>query len=216
MIPEPTSRQQPNRMQSSATVFVVDDDEAVLDALGLLIRSVGLEVEAYPSADEFLAAYDPGRRGCLVLDIRMPRMSGLELQTHLNSRNASLPVIFITGHGDVPMAVRAMREGAFDFLLKPFHDQELLDRIHEALAVEDRSHQEHEFRRKAAQHIDSLTARETEVMELMVRGLTNKAIAGELSVSQRTVEVHRAHIMKKMAAGSLAQLVRMVLAVQKK
>ena len=201
-------------MDSSKTVFVVDDDDAVRDALAMLIRSVGLKVETFGSAADFLAAYDPEKRGCLVLDIRMPGMSGLELQERLLSLQAVLPVIFVTGHGDVPMAVRAMGRGAFDFLLKPFNDQDLLDRIHQALDVENARRRELELRRGVEEHIARLTPREKEVMELVVEGLTNKAIAGELGLSQRTVEIHRAKVMEKMEAPSLAHLVRMVLVVR--
>ena len=198
-------------MDSPKTVYVVDDDDAVRDALAMLIRSVGLEVETFSSATEFLAVYDQAMRGCLVLDIRMPGMSGLELQERLLSLGAVLPVIFVTGHGDVPMAVKAMGRGAFDFLLKPFNDQDLLDRIHQALDVESARRREVELRRGVEERVARLTPREKEVMDLVVEGLTNKAIAGELGLSQRTVEIHRAKVMEKMEASSLAHLVRMVL-----
>jgi FixJ family two-component response regulator len=193
------------------TIYVVDDDEAVRSALRLLFRSVGLTAVAYPSAQAFLEAYSHDQPGCLVLDVRMPGMSGLELQQELNARGAILPVIFITGHGDVPMAVEAMQHGAFDFVPKPFRDQELLDRVHRALAKDRETRaqlgQTDSIRRRFA----SLTPREQEVLELLVRGSSNKVMAADLGLSQRTVEIHRAHVMDKMEARSVAQLVRMVL-----
>jgi two-component system, LuxR family, response regulator FixJ len=193
------------------TVFIVDDDAGVRSSIRLLLRSVGIAATPMASAQEFLAAFDPSQSGCLVLDIRMPSMSGLELQQQLNLRGAILPVIFITGHGDVPMAVEAMQHGAFDFLQKPFRDQDLIDRIQKAL-VRDRETrvalQKHDgIREKFA----SLTPREKEVLELMTQGKQNKVMAGDLGLSQRTVEIHRAHVMEKMGANSVAQLVRMML-----
>jgi len=198
-------------MPDAPTVFVVDDDEAVRDALRLLIASVGLAVETFATAGELLAAVDAQTRGCLVLDVRMPGMSGLELQERLSAMGAVLPIIFITGHGDVPMAVRAMKAGALDFLLKPFHDQNLLDRIHQAL---DRDRDEvRELERRAAlrERAATLTPREREVLDAVVEGHANKVIAGRLGLSQRTVEIHRAKVMEKMQASSLADLVRMSL-----
>jgi len=198
-------------MPDAPTVFVVDDDEAVRDALRLLIASVGLAVETFATAGELLAAVDAQTRGCLVLDVRMPGMSGLELQERLSAMGAVLPIIFITGHGDVPMAVRAMKAGALDFLLKPFHDQNLLDRIHQAL---DRDRDEvRELERRAAlrERAATLTPREREVLDAVVAGHANKVIAGRLGLSQRTVEIHRAKVMEKMQASSLADLVRMSL-----
>jgi FixJ family two-component response regulator len=175
------------------------------------MKSVGLTAVTYPSAQAFLDAYAPEQPGCLVLDVRMPGMSGLELQHQLNARGAVVPVIFITGHGDVPMAVDAMQHGAFDFVQKPFRDQELLERVHRALAKDrETRHQLREtdgIRRRFA----SLTPREREVMLLIVQGKANKVMAGDLDVSQRTVEIHRARVMEKMEARSLAQLVRMAL-----
>jgi len=195
----------------SANVFIVDDDEAVRDSLALLIRSVGLSVTTFSSANEFIETYDPSAEGCLVLDVRLPGMSGLELQQKLSEDGADLPVVFITGHGDVPMAVRAMRRGAVDFLQKPFSDQDLLDRVQQALAEQSARRQTMHSKATLAQRIESLTPREHEVMELVVEGHANKVIANRLGMSQRTVEVHRAHIMRKMEADSLAQLVRTVL-----
>ena len=195
--------------EQPATVFVVDDDEAVRGSLKLLLKTLSLPVQAYASAQEFLASFDPRRSGCLVLDIRMPGMSGLELQEELNTRGAMLPIIFITGHGDVPMAVEAMRRGAMDFLQKPFRDQDLLDRINKALE-KDRAGRELLGNRERIQaRIAELTPREREVMTLVTQGKANKVIAGDLQLSQRTVEIHRAHVMEKMGANSLAHLVRM-------
>ena len=192
------------------TVFIVDDDDEVRDSLEDLVDSVGLKAEIFASAQEFLAAYDPLRAGCLVLDIRMPGMSGLELQEKLGEQQAVLPIIFITGHGDVPMAVEAMRRGAVDFIQKPFRDQDLLDRINSALAQGVGRREDMEEQRAIEERIHSLTRRERQVMEMVVEGKANKVIAIDLGLSQRTVEVHRANVMEKMRAKTLAGLVRMV------
>jgi two-component system response regulator FixJ len=197
----------------SQTVFVVDDDDAVRNSLRLLLKSAGIATEVAASAQEFLANYDTAHPGCLVLDVRMPGMSGLEMQHELNMRGATIPVIFITGHGDIPMAVEAMQHGAFDFLQKPFRDQELLDRVQRGLARDT------EYRARLRQtdvireRLASLSPREREVLDLVSRGKANKMVAGDLGVSQRTVEIHRAHVMQKMDAGSLAELVRMMMTV---
>jgi two-component system, LuxR family, response regulator FixJ len=191
-------------------VYLVDDDEAIRDSLGLLLRSVGLECEVYASALEFLGAYDPARHSCLVADIRMPGLSGLELQQRLNEQHAAVPVIFITGHGDVPMAVNAMKSGASDFIQKPFRDQDLIDRIHKALA-KDREQRAWRAEEDAVRaRLATLTPRETEVMRRVVRGQANKVIALDLGVSQRTVELHRARVMRKLKMRSLADLVSTV------
>ncbi len=200
--------------QPAPTVFVVDDDEGVRNSLRFLLKSVGLATRALASANEFLEAYKPTQPGCLVLDVRMPGMSGLELQEHLNMRGAVIPVIFITGHGDIPMAVEAMQQGAFDFLQKPFRDQDLIDRIQRALERDSRSRAALAQHVKIRERLESLTPREREVMTLMTRGKANKVIAAELGVSQRTVEIHRARVMEKSGAASLAQLVRMVMDVE--
>jgi len=194
------------------TVFVVDDDEAVRTSLKLLLRSVGLPVETFTSAQEFLGRFDAERPGCLVLDIRMPGMSGLELQEHLNAMHAMIPVVFITGHGDVPMAVEAMQHGAVDFIQKPFRDQDLIDRINQALEKDHDNRAGLRERDSIRAHIADLTPREREVLDLVTAGKANKVIAGDLDVSQRTVEIHRARVMEKMGASSLAHLVRMVIA----
>lgn len=191
------------------TVFLVDDDEAIRDSLSFLLQSVDIQCEAFASAREFLNAYNDDRAGCLVLDVRMPGMSGLELQDELNERHSILPIIFITGHGDVPMAVEAMQGGAADFLQKPFRDQDLLDRINEALAKDAENRRSLEEHHDLQKRWESLTNREQEVMELVVDGKPNKVVAYELGVSQRTIEIHRARVMEKMQANSLAHLVRM-------
>ncbi len=190
-------------------VFIVDDDDAVRDSLSFLMKSIGIESRSFASATEFLEFYDDNIAGCLVLDIRMPGMSGLELQDRLNEINAILPIIFITGHGDVPMAVEALKKGALDFIQKPFRDQDLIDRINHALDQDHDSRNILSEKREILDHMDQLTNREKEVMELVVQGNPNKIIAADLDVSQRTVEIHRARVMEKMRARSLAQLVRM-------
>ncbi len=197
-----------------ATVFIVDDDDAVRSSLRLLLKSVGLPAVAYGSARDFLAAWDPAQPGCLVLDVRMPGMSGLELQEELNRRGAIIPVVFITGHGDIPMAVEAMQHGAFDFLQKPFRDQDLIDRIQRAIERDARNRAQLLERDKIRARYESLTPREREVLALVTTGKANKVMAGDLGVSQRTVEIHRARVMEKMEAASLAQLVRMVMELE--
>jgi len=199
----------PASSKSGSTVFIVDDDQSIRQAMQFLMRSVGLPHEIYHSGDEFLANFVPDKPGCLVLDIRMPGLGGLELQQKLIEMESSLPIIFITGHGDVPMAVEAMQKGAVDFIQKPFRDQDLLDRIREALETDKARRSERELRATVATRLEKLTNREREVMELVVTGKPNKVIAYELGVSQRTVEIHRARVMEKMEARSLADLVRM-------
>lgn len=193
------------------TVFIVDDDDAVRESLAFLMKSVGIKAEVFPSAQSFLDSYSAERAGCLVLDIRMPGMSGLELQDVLNKKGALLPIIFITGHGDVPMAVKAIKEGAADFVQKPFRDQELIDRIREVLDEDASTRADKLVRHEILRRIESLTEREREVMEQVVSGKANKVVAIDLNVSQRTVEIHRANVMDKMKARSLAQLVRFVM-----
>ena len=195
-------------MDRGQTVFVVDDDEGVRDGLGMLLATVGQPFEAFGSAAEFLDSYDANRRGCLVLDIRMPRISGLELQELLNERGSDLPIIFITGHGDIPMAVEAMRRGALDFIRKPFREQDLLDRINEALDVELVRRKRAIERDDVIAKIASLTDRERAVFESVADGDMNKIIAFDLGISERTVEVHRANAMKKLGVRTLAELIR--------
>ena len=199
---------------SAQTVFIVDDDEAVRDALQLLLRSVGLASESYSSAKAFLEAYDAQRSGCLVLDVRMPGLSGLELAQLLSERQVMLPIIFITGHGDVPMAVEAMRLGAMDFIQKPFRDQDLLDRIQAALQQDAEIRRALRERQTVRQRLARLTPREREVLDLLLAGKANKVIAFDLGVSQRTVEIHRARVMEKMEAKSLAALIQMVIEIR--
>ena len=193
------------------TVYVVDDDEGVRSALALLLKSMGQPAATFGSAGEFLERYDPDRPGCALLDVRMPGMSGLELQEELNRRGVVLPVIFITGHGDVPMAVEAMQRGAFDFLQKPFRDDDLAERIRRALAHDRKLRSQIGEKDQIHARLGRLTPRERQVLKLVTDGKPNKVMAAELGVSQRTVEIHRAHVMRKMGASSLAQLVRMTL-----
>ncbi|MCG8429366.1 MAG: response regulator transcription factor [Chromatiales bacterium] len=200
------------QMSNESTVFVVDDDQAMRNSLKWLIESVGMKVETYGSADEFIRNYYPGRAGCLLLDVRMPGMSGLELQEHFIDHQIRIPIIIITGHGDVPMAVRAMKAGAVDFIEKPFNDELLLESIRNALVIDvDRRAQQAE-RAEIATKLAQLTPREHEVMEMVTSGKANKEIASALGVSAKTVEAHRARVMEKMEAESLAELVRMVIA----
>jgi FixJ family two-component response regulator len=194
----------------AALIYLVDDDEAVRDSLGLLLESVGLNCASYPAALDFLEAYDPGQNSCLVADIRMPGLSGLELQQRLKEQHSELPIIFITGHGDVPMAVNAMKSGAADFLQKPFRDQDLIDRIHRALARDQERRAWRAEEQALRDRLALLTPRETEVMRRVVRGQANKVIAMDLGVSQRTVELHRARVMRKLGMRSLAELVHNV------
>jgi len=194
-----------------STVYIVDDDAAVRGALLMLLKSVGLPGISCASAQDFLSNYHEDQPGCLVLDVRMPGLSGLELQQQLNLRGATLPVLFMTGHADVPMAVEAMQAGAFDFLQKPFRDQDLLDRIQRALQHDTQLRAEQQQSQQLQERYATLTPREVQVMKLMTEGRPNKLMAVDLDLSQRTIEIHRAHVMEKMQARSLAQLVRMSL-----
>jgi RNA polymerase sigma factor (sigma-70 family) len=196
---------------ASATVFIVDDDPAMRDSMSFLVRSVGMAVETYSGAQEFLDAYDPQRPGCLVFDVRMPGMSGLELQEFLSERGIRSPVVMVTGYGDVPMAVRALKGGAVDFLEKPFTDQELLETINEATDRDHRQRTKEAELSKVKERISRLTPREREVMDLVLDGKPNKVIAAELGLSPKTVEVHRSRVMAKMQVGSLAVLLQTVL-----
>ena len=196
------------------TVFIVDDDEAVRDSLSFLLKSVDIESQSFSSGDEFLTAYQPEWEGCVLLDIRMPGISGMEVQKRLIEKNCTLPIIFITGHGDIPMAVEAMHLGAHDFVQKPFHDEELLDRIQQALISQRQQQDELSLKKSVMDHYEQLTPREKEVMSDVVRGHANKVIAIDLGLSQRTVEIHRARVMEKMHARSLAELVRLSLLIE--
>src|SRR5262245_25698893 len=195
-------------MEPDKLVFVVDDDAPLRESLADLLRSIGLRVEAFASAQEFLQSKRPDVPSCLVLDVRLKGLSGLDLQKRVVEGDVDVPIIFITGHGDIPMAVQAMKAGAVEFLRKPFRDQDLLDAVHQAL---ERDRKAREQRAEIAElriRFDSLTAREREVMALVAAGLLNKQVAGELGTSEASVKVHRQHVMEKLGAGSLAELVR--------
>jgi FixJ family two-component response regulator len=194
---------------STPTVFVVDDDDGMRRALGTLLSTVGYETIVFSRPSEFLANFKANSPGCLVLDVRMPGMSGLELQQQLNRMGSMLPLIFITGHGDVPMAVQAMKEGAFEFIQKPFRDQDLLDRINHALKLDGENRTVVARRTEVLHRLESLTPRERQVMGMVVDGAANKVIAIDLHLSERTVEIHRANVMEKMGARSVAHLVKL-------
>jgi two-component system, LuxR family, response regulator FixJ len=199
----------PAEKDGQPTIYVVDDDDGMRRALDTLLSTVGYKTAVFSRPSEFLTQFKPEVHSCLVLDIRMPEMSGLEVQQQLNRRGAMLPVIFITGHGDVPMAVQAMKEGAFEFIQKPFRDQDLLDRINHALKL-DADNRTNAARRSDVQHrLESLTPREKQVMNFIVDGSANKVIAIDLGLSERTVEIHRAKVMEKMGARSVAHLVKL-------
>jgi FixJ family two-component response regulator len=190
-------------------IYIVDDDDGMRRALTVLITTIGYQPVAFAKPTEFLAKYDPNQPGCLVLDVRMPEMSGLEVQQHLNKAGSMLPVILVSGHGDIPMAVQAMKDGAFDFLQKPFRDQELIDRINGALKLDAQNRESVDRLADLKAREESLTPREREVLALVVDGKANKVIAIDLGLSERTVEIHRANVMEKMGARSVAHLVKM-------
>ena len=194
-------------------VFVIDDDAPMREALGNLFRSVGLQVEAFGSAAEFLQSKLPDVPGCLILDIRLPRLSGLDFQAELAKAGIHIPIIFMTGHGDIPMSVRAMKAGAIDFLTKPFRDQDMLDAVTTAIERDRGSRNEARILSDLHALFATLTPREREVMALVTAGLMNKQIAAKIGIAEITVKIHRGHIMRKMAAKSLADLVRMAQAL---
>jgi FixJ family two-component response regulator len=195
--------------ESESIVFVIDDDAAIRSALASLIRSVGLQVESFASAQEFLQAKRPKAPSCLILDIRLKGISGLDFQRKLAEANDPIPIIFISGHADVPMSVRAMKAGAVEFLEKPWHDQDLLDAIHAALELDQKRRQQEAEIATLRERYEWLTPREREVLPLVVSGLPNKQIAAEIGTSETTAKVHRGQLMRKMGAESLPELVRM-------
>ncbi|MDY0013215.1 MAG: response regulator transcription factor [Rhodocyclaceae bacterium] len=202
----------PPSPESDQTVYVVDDDEALRDSLLWMLDANGFRAEGFESAEAFLAAYTPAMTGCLVLDVRMPGMSGLELFDRLRTLHVTLPVIFITGHGDVPMAVATLKRGAHDFIEKPFGDKAMQALIEQCLAQERESRDRVRQEAAIARRLEQLTSRERDVLDLIIAGRLNKQIAGDLSISIKTVEVHRARVMEKMGASSLAELVQAVAA----
>jgi FixJ family two-component response regulator len=195
--------------KAEQTVFIIDDDAALCEALASLFRSVGVQARTFTSASEFLQAKLPDTPTCLVLDVRLPGLSGLDFQAELAKANIDIPIVFMTGHGDIPMTVRAMKAGAVEFLPKPFRDQDMLDAVQQALERDRNRRKSAGDTAKLKATFDTLTAREQEIMGLVTAGLMNKQIAGELGVSEITVKVHRGNVMRKMAAKSLAELVRM-------
>ena len=201
-------------MSEQITVFIVDDDEEVRYSLKLLIESVGLETETFDSAETYLKSFDPSRAGCLILDVRMKGMSGLSLQEHLSKESLHPPIIIITGHGDIQMAVKAVKAGASEFLEKPFNEQLLLDSIHVAIEKDAEQRGRASKLAEIQQKVNSLTEREKEVMELVVTGMQNKNIASELHITQSTVEAHRAKVMEKMEARTLSALMRMIISLR--
>ncbi len=194
---------------AEAMVFVVDDDAGMRESLKSLIRSVGLRVETFASAPDFLSSTHPNVPGCLVLDVRLPGLSGLDLQKRMAEVELEIPIVFISGHGDIPMSVQAMKAGAMEFLTKPFRDQELLDAVQQAIERDRAAREQRAQIEELRSRYRRLTPREREVMALVATGLLNKQIAGELGTSEASVKVHRQHVMEKMQAGSLAALVRM-------
>ena len=198
---------------SNGTVFVVDDDSSIRTSTARLLKSAGLTVETFSSAQEFLQHHTPSTPSCLVLDVRMPGLSGLDLQSELAQADLEVPIIFITGHGSVPMSVKAMKAGAVDFLQKPFDDEQLLDAVRHAIERDVRRRRERSTRDEIERRAGLLTARERQVFALVVSGMLNKQVGGELGMSEKTVKVHRARVMKKMGAGSLAELVRLAVEI---
>lgn len=201
-------------MTNEPTVFVVDDDQGVRKSLEFLAHSVGLNVESFGSTEEFLGSYQPEKSGCLVIDVRMPGTSGLDLHEQLIARGSPLPAIFLTAHGDVPLAVRAMKAGAIDFLEKPCHDQQLLDSIQRAIAQDVRRRHETCRRQQIERRLASLSPREREVKELLIAGKQTKQIAAELGIGEKTIAKHRARVLEKMQVQTVVELVRLLIALE--
>ena len=196
-------------MQEPALVYIIDDDEAILKSLHWLIESDDIKVKAFSDAITFLEQFAPHHPSCLIADIRMPRMSGLELQDQLLAKNISIPIIFISGHANIPMAVSAINKGALDFLIKPFNDQRLLESVNSALKYDHQSHEKLELVSQFKERLATLTTRERQIYRYMITGCLNKIIAAELGIHIKTVEIHRAHIMQKTQVKSLAELVKL-------
>lgn len=201
-------------MNRSPCVFIVDDDQQVRGALKLLMESVGLEVETYTSAQTYLEQFEVQKAGCLIIDVRMPGISGLDLQARLAAEKIHPPIIIITGHGDVPMAVRAIQSGAIDFIEKPFNNQSMLDSVHKAIELDARQRGESSRLLEIEENYNTLTPREKQVLQLIIKGKRNKNIAYELIISQSTVEAHRSKVMEKMHAATLSDLMRMALSLK--
>ena len=195
--------------QAAPSIYVIDDDRSVREALSSLFRSVGYKVQLFESTSEFMQAKRADANSCLVLDIRLPGVSGLDLQSHLNREQIQIPIIFMTGHGDIPMSVRAMKAGAIDFLAKPFRDQDMLDAVATALETDRKRRDSEQSVAAVRSAFETLTPREREIMQFVTSGLMNKQVAGKLGLSEITVKIHRGNVMKKMACQSLADLVRM-------
>ena len=201
-------------MTQATTVFVVDDDPDIRESLRELLGSVDLPVRSYSSAPAFLEAYDPAAAGCLVVDVRMPGMSGLDLQDKIRELGGTLPIIHITGHGDVPMAVQSLKNGAFDFLEKPFRGQDLIDCIHQALSLDEKTRNSRLIRVDIVERLETLTPRERQIVDLIVSGMTTKQIAAQLKVSTQAIDAHRGKAMKKLAVSSVAELARLLYAAE--
>ena len=202
------SKIEPLNNNKKQIAYIVDDDEAVRDSMSMLLETIDLPHQCFPSATDFFEYYDGTQTGCLILDISMPGMSGLELQEKLKEAHSLLPIIFITGHGDIPMAVEAMRQGAIDFMRKPFQEEDLISRIQQAFDCEADIRSARDSRQVKLEKLSLLTARESQVFDLVSEGQANKSIAYDLDISERTVEVHRSQVMKKLEVRTLAQLVR--------
>jgi len=202
------------KISDQPSVFIIDDEEPIRSALTLLMESVGLKAESFASAQEYLEQFDASKSGCIILDVRMPRISGLDLQARLTAEKIHPPIIIITGHGDVPMAVRAVTAGAVDFIEKPFNNQSMLDSVHRAIELDAVQRGESSRLQDIEAHYNSLTPREKEVLQYVIEGKRNKVIAFDMNISQSTVEAHRSKVMEKMTANTLSDLMRMALSLK--